>query len=248
VDLHVTVDEPVGVAAVRLLVVSPEGEAHLICRGSRNLAFPKDLSDPVPIEPGVGRQLRFPLLGSSALVPEGWRLRLAIAGADFPVVFPPGRKFTLTVDPSRSSLTLPLVPPRPASSILDIGESLPPPQPPVIAISDDVAWLVKKGDGSTFFEKRVASIEKLPERGRLVVDSAMVWSVSVADDEPNSTRVRFDGQVSYDRPGWLVGTTASLELTTDGEVFDVAIELAALHDGKQIWKRRWRESIPRKWA
>ena len=99
VDLHVTVDQPVGVAVARLLVVNPEGEAHLVCRGSRNLVFPNDLSDPVPIEPGVGRQVRFPLLGSSVVVPKGWRLRLAIAGADFPVVFPPGRRFTLTIDP-----------------------------------------------------------------------------------------------------------------------------------------------------
>ena len=41
VDLHVTVDQPVGLVAARLLVVSPDGEAHLICRGSRNLVFPE---------------------------------------------------------------------------------------------------------------------------------------------------------------------------------------------------------------
>jgi hypothetical protein len=248
VDLHLTVDQPVGVAAARLLVVSPEGEAHLICRGSRNLVFPEDLSDPVPIQPGVGRQVRFPLLGSSVLVPEGWRLRLAIAGADFPIVFPPGRSFTLTIDPRRSRLILPLVPPRPASSRLEIAESPPPPQPPVIEVSEEMAWSVKKGDGSTVYEKRVASVDQLPDRNDLTIDADLAWSVSVADDDPNSTRVRFDGHVSYDRPGWSVGTIASLELTTDGEVFDLAIELAATHDRQQIWQRRWRESIPRQWA
>jgi hypothetical protein len=54
--------------------------------------------------------------------------------------------------------------------------------------------------------------------------------------------------VSYDRPGWSVGTVASLELTTDGDVFDLAIELAAIHDKAQIWHRRWQEQIPRVWA
>ena len=248
VDLHITVDQPVGVAAARLLIVSPQGKSHLICRGSRNLVFPDDLSNPVPIRPDVGRQVRFPLLGSSVLVPEGWRLRLTIAGADFPIVFPPGRRFTLTIDPNGSKLILPLVPPRPASSRLDIAESPRPPQPPVIEVSEDLTWSVTKGDGSTVYEKRVAGVDQLPDRNDLTIDSDLAWSVSVADDDPNSTRVRFDGRVSYDRRGWLVGTVASLELTTDGDVFNLAIELAANHDRHQIWKRRWQESIPRVWA
>jgi hypothetical protein len=192
--------------------------------------------------------VRFPLLGSSVLVPEGWRLRLAIAGADFPIVFPPGRRFTLTIDPNRSKLILPLVPPPPASSRLDIGESPAPPQAPVVELSEELTWSVKKGDGSTVYERRVAGVDRLPDRNDLTIDTDLSWSVSVADDDPNSTRVRFDGRVSYDRPGWSVGTVASLELTTDGGVFDLAIELAALHDKQQIWERRWQESIPRVWA
>jgi len=248
VDLHLTVDEPVGVVAVRLLAVNPDGEAHLICRGNRNLVFPDDLSKPVPIEPGVGRRVRFSLLGSSVVVPIGWRLRLAIAGADFPVVFPPGRRFTLTIDPERSSLILPLVPPRPESSILDIPESPALPQPPVISLSDVLDWSVEKGDGLTVYAKRVAGAEKLPDRNDLGVESDLAWSVSVADDDPNSTRVRFDGRVGYDRPGWSVGTRASLELTTDGEQFDLTVELAAIHVNKEIWKRRWQDKIPREWA
>jgi putative CocE/NonD family hydrolase len=248
VDLHVTVDEPVGMVAVRLLVVSPAGDAHLLCRGNRNLVFPEDLSDPVPIEPGVGRQVRFPLLASSAVVPQGWRLRLAIAGADFPVVFPPPRRFALTIDPNRSTLILPLVPPRPPSATLDIGESPPPPEPPVIAVSNDLVWSVTRSDGSTVYQKRVSDVEKLPERNDLVVESTLAWSVSVTEDDPNATRVRFDGRVGYDRPGWSVETLASLQLTTDGESFDLAVELAAFHDKKQIWERRWQESIAREWA
>jgi len=248
VDLHVTVDEPVGLVATRLLTVDPEGGSHMICRGSRNLVFPESLSDPVPIEPGVGRQVRFPLLASSVVVPEGWRLRLAIAGADYPVVFPPGRRFTLTIDPERSSLILPLVPSRPESSTVDIPEAPPPPQPPVIVISDELEWSVTKQDQMNVYTKRIAGAERLPQRGDLEIDSELAWAVSVSDQDPNSTRVRFDGTVTYDRPGWSVGTIASLDLTTDGESFDLVVELAAIHDHDQIWKRRWEERIPRQWS
>lgn len=248
VDLYVTVDQPIGLVAARLLIVNPEGGVHLICRGSRNLVFSDDLSVPVPVEAGIGRQVRFSLLGSSAVVPKGWRLRLAIAGADFPVAFPPGRRFTLSIDPGRSSLILPLVPRRPDSLVLDIDESPPPPDPPVIAISDRFEWSVERNDGRTVYQKRLAGGEKLPERGGLEIESEMAWSVSVDDDDPNSTRVRFDGHVSYDRPGWSVGTTANLELTTDGDVFDLAIELVAKKDDQAIWQRRWQQTIPREWA
>jgi predicted acyl esterase len=248
VVLNLTVDQVVGVAAARLLIVSPQGESHLICRGSRNLVFPESLSNPVPIQPDVPRQVRFPLLASSVIVPAGWRLRLAIAGADFPIVFPPGRRFTLTIDPNRSKLLLPVVPPRSASSELDITESPPPPQPPVIELSEELEWSVEKGDGSAVYRKRVAGVERLPGRNDLTIDSDLAWSVSVDDDDPASTRVRFDGRVNYERTGWSVGTVASLELTTDGDTFDLAIELAALHEKRRIWERRWQESIPRVWA
>jgi predicted acyl esterase len=248
VDLHVLVDENVGLAAARLLIVSPEGVAHLICRGSRNLLFPDDLSSPEPIEPGVGRQVRFSLLGSSAVVPKGWRLRLAIAGADFPVVFPPGRRFTLTIDPSRSRLLLPLVPPRPQSSILEIGESPPLPQPNVTDVSHEVDWSVSRRDEMTIYSKRLAGGEVLPDRGDLKIESTMSWSVSVMDDDPNSTRVRFDGRVGYHRPEWSVGTVAAMDLSTDGSFFDLAVELSASHGGREIWQRRWQQRIPREWA
>jgi hypothetical protein len=175
-------------------------------------------------------------------------LRLAIAGADFPIVFPPGRRFTLTIDPNRSKLLLPVVPPRSASSELDITESPPPPQPPVIELSEELEWSVEKGDGSAVYRKRVAGVERLPGRNDLTIDSDLAWSVSVDDDDPASTRVRFDGRVTYERTGWSVGTVASLELTTDGDTFDLAIELAALHEKRRIWERRWQESIPRVWA
>ncbi len=248
VDLHVLVDENVGLAAARLLIVSPEGVAHLICRGSRNLLFPDDLSSPELIEPGVGRQVRFSLLASSVVVPKGWRLRLAIAGADFPVAFPPGRRFTLTIDPQRSRLLLPLVPPRPQSSILEIGESPPLPQPNVTDVSHEVDWSVSRRDGMTIYAKRVDGGEVLPDRGDLEIESTMSWSVSVMDDDPNSTRVRFDGRVGYHRPEWSVGTVAAMDLSTDGSFFDLAVELSASHDGREIWQRRWQERIPREWA
>ena len=100
----------------------------------------------------------------------------------------------------------------------------------------------------TIYAKRVAGGQAIPERRDLKIESEMSWSVSVEDDDPNSTRVRFDGQVGYQRPEWSVGTVASMDLSTDGDFFDLAVELTAFQDHQEIWKRRWQEQIPREWA
>ncbi|MGH8928090.1 MAG: CocE/NonD family hydrolase C-terminal non-catalytic domain-containing protein, partial [Acidimicrobiia bacterium] len=232
---------------------SPEGNSHLICRGSRNLAFPDDLSRPVPLEAGTARTVRFSLLACSALIPAGWRLRLAIAGVDFPIVFPPRGAFELGLDAPRSRLVLPVVPPRPESARLDIPESPPPPAASSVDLGSAATWEVKRVDRTTIFQRRATGAEHQPERGGLTYSSARAWSVSVEDDQPNSTRIRSDGSTTLERSGpersgWSVRTDASLELTTDGQSFLVAIELEAFNDGAAVWRRRWEKSVPREWA
>ena len=248
VELTVTSDRPVGVVAARLLTVSPNGNAHLICRGNRNLAFPDDLSTPVELEPGTAIRLRFPLLAASATIPHGWRLRLALAGADFPVVWPPGERFTLTIDPETSKLLLPVVPPRSEALDLDWVESDPPPSPPTFTPLDERTWTVSRDGGVTTFRREIASREEQPDRSQLTYDSNQQWEVEVADDDPATTRVWSQNEIHLERPGWRVGTIGSLEMTADTSSLRLTVELKALHDGEQIWKRRWQEEIPREWA
>jgi hypothetical protein len=248
VEVTVTSDRRVGMVAARLLMVSPEGEAHLICRGNRNLAFPVDLSAPSRVEAGAPTTIRFPLLAASAIIPRGWRLRLALAGADFPVVWPPGERFTLTVDPRGSKLLLPVVPTRPESRNLDWGESEPPPSPPTFTPLEERTWSVSRDDGVTTYRREVASTEEQPERAELTYDSKQQWEVGVADDDPATTRVWSQNEIHLERPGWKVGTIGTLEMSGDDMSFHLIVELKALHNGAQIWERRWDEEVPREWA
>jgi hypothetical protein len=248
VEVTVTSDRAVGLVAARLLTVSPGGETHLICRGNRNLAFPVDLSDPVEVEAGVPATIRFPLLASSAVIPEGWRLRLALAGADFPVVWPPGERFTLTVDPAASRLLLPVVPARAADRNLDWPESSPPPEPPVVESHSDRTWTISREGETSSFRRHIESREEQPERADLIYDSQQSWEIVVADDDPASTRVWSQNEIHLERPGWNVATIGTLEMTGDAHNFRLTVELKALHDGALIWERRWDEEIPREWA
>ena len=248
VEVTVTSDRPLGMIAARLLIVSPEGETHLICRGNRNLAFPDDLSTPSRVEAGVPRRVRFPLLAASAVIPHGWRLRLALAGADFPVVWPPGEGFTLTIDPHGSRLLLPVVPPRPQTDKLDWHESDPPPSPPTVTSFEDRTWGVTRDRAVTTYRRDIASIEEQPERSQLTYASSQQWEVVVADDDPATTRAWSRCEMKLERPGWSVGTIGSMVMTADSETFHVIVELKATHDGAQIWERRWDEKIAREWV
>jgi hypothetical protein len=247
VSVMVTTDRPFGLVAARLVAVDPRGVGHLICRASRNLTFPGDLSEPVTPTPGEPIDLRFGLRVTSAVIPAGWRLRLALAGADFPVVWPPRDRFALTVDPARSSLTLPLIRDPSGDRRVDIPMAPDPPTAPVDSLRDLSEWDISTADDTHTLRRARASSDHLPERNDLTYDSDQWWTVTVDDDDPASMHVRTEASVALRRPGWSIETHGSIEIS-GGPAFEIEVELVAVHDSTEIFRRRWAETIPRIWA
>jgi putative CocE/NonD family hydrolase len=248
VELRISTDRPVGMVAARLLAIGPDGVGHLITRGNRNLVFPKDLSAPEEIVPGRKIDVRFPLLTTSAVVPAGWRLRLALAGADFPVVWPPGERFSIEVDPSGSRLVLPTVPARSDEAKADFPTPPPTPEPPGFEETYRGHARLARDASSHVYERHRFSTEHQPERSGLTYTSDETWKISVDDDDPSTTRVRADGEVTMERAGWKVTTRGSLELSADAGTFHLVIDLTALHDDEVVFSRTWKDSVPRVWA
>jgi predicted acyl esterase len=243
-EATVTTDQEVGLVAARLLAVAPGGTAHLICRASRNLVFPRDLSEPVTPTPGVPFSVTVPMWATSAVIPAGWRLRLALAGADFPIVWPPSKPFTLTIDPLRSRLRLPVVPTRGADQSLELPPAGELPGSPVETTRSDSDWEVKREEGSTVYHLARGGTEVQPT---LTYETDQWWTVSVDDSDPATTIAHTFSSASLRRPGWDVRTEGSINIE-GGAAFLVTIELVAHHNGEEIFRRTWGESIPRKWA
>ncbi|MDH3463621.1 MAG: hypothetical protein OEM32_08365, partial [Acidimicrobiia bacterium] len=247
VEVLVTTDQSYGLVAARLLGIDPAGNAHLICRGNRNLAFPTDFAEPRAPQPGRETTVRFPLMATSATIPAGWRLRLSIAGADFPVVWPPPGRFTLSIDPEQSKLILPIVHDREGSQALEVAQSEPPPDPPVDFIEDESSWSIDSSDGRTRFSRVVTSLQSQPERNHLTYGSDQRWTVTVADDDPGTTAVESTSTLILSRPGWDNLVEARISIT-GSSVLRLEIDLSATHNGDRIWSKTWEEIIPRRWV
>jgi hypothetical protein len=244
VTVRVGTDREVGLVAARLLAVDPDGNVFLICRGSRNLAFPDDLSSPKAPTPGDPFDVAFPLMATSAVLPAGWRLRLSLSGADFPIVWPPRQRFTLTVDPEHSSLTLPVVGPRQADTLVTVPLTGDLPTAPSEETRSVSEWEVTGEDGRHVFRFTRGGTEVQPS---LTYDADQWWTITVDDDDPGTTRAHTVSRAALRRPGWEVAVEGSFEIE-GSEDFDVTVEMAARFNGEEVFRRTWSEKIPRRWA
>ena len=247
VEARVTTDRPFGLIAARLLAVDPDDNAFLICRGSRNLAFPEDLSRPRSPEPGTPIDVTVPLRATSAVVPAGWRIRLSLSGADFPVVWPPPAAFTLRIDPAASRLRLPIAPARDPSRMLALPEAGELPAVPSEVTKSMSEWETTRDGGRTVFRRERASAEHQPEREGLTYEAEQWWTVSVDDDDPGSTVAETWSRAALRRPGWDVATEGTIRVS-GREAFEVTVELVATLGGETVFERVWAETIPRDWA
>ncbi|MGH8957633.1 MAG: CocE/NonD family hydrolase [Acidimicrobiia bacterium] len=240
-EVVVASDQAVGLVAARLSAISPDGRGFLICRGSRNLKFPDDLSTAVPVEPNQWRKVSFTLLAASARIPSGWRVRLSLSGADFPIVWPPARRFKLTVDPSGSRLRLPILPL--GGEVVPVPPAPQSPDAPAVTQRDEVEWGVERRDARTIFRKSISAQEL--QNGRLTYRSDQKWEVAVDDYEPASTSLSSQVQLSLQRNGWNVGAEGRVTITADSDWFSLEIGLAATEGGSVVFGRVWSERIAR---
>ena len=177
------------------------------------------------------------------------RLRLSIAGADWPLVWPAPRPFSLTLyhDAEHpTQLILPVIPsrrpelPRP---VFDPPEVPAPPawfegQPGAYAVQHDMT------DGTTRLETSSAFRTHLEERN-LIMSESNRKILSFQEGQPLSCQAVMTRHLGLERQGWKVGVDSSLKLRCTQTMFVVEIELAAQHDGELVFERKWQEEFPR---
>jgi putative CocE/NonD family hydrolase len=126
VILHASSSAKVAAFVAKLAAVAPDGQSTLIVDGALNGTRRSSLTNPEPMQPGEIYEMKIPMAPTGWVIRPGYRVRLAISGADFPNLWPTSYKAKNRVyrgGAHLSRLVLPVV----TKSDLAPPEFLPPP-------------------------------------------------------------------------------------------------------------------------
>jgi uncharacterized protein len=252
--VRVRASAPVAFLSARLCDVFPDGTSALVARGFLNLTQRRSRTDPEPMRPGEVEGVELELDATSWVFPAGHRLRLSLAGSDWPNLVPPPAPVTLTVERDGSVLILPVLdgpcpcpppslpPPRPAGagegdSRLAGGRAMSPPDPPTRwRVVRDVLGRASEAEIDHGGRSELPDGAVLVERYRGTVG---------ATERPGATWARGSADFRIEWPEATVATSARLDLHGDAEAFEVRLDLEA-HEGDELrWTRSWHRRIPR---
>ena len=256
--LWLTITSPVPVAylSARLCDVLPDGTSALASRGVLNLTHRNGHDAPQALEPGVPTMIELELEATSWVFEPGHRVRLSLAGSDWPNTWPPPQRGSLVVDRATVELRLP---------VLEGASDVPPPSLPAATGADAHAPVTDQAQPPVVwrFEDDVLGREAraitaygsdydAPFEAR--IEERYEGSVGVSTTAPGTAWAR--GYASY-RIAWPeadVRTEARLEVRSDASAYYVAVDAVAEELGPDAdvagfrREQRYERTIPRRLA
>jgi hypothetical protein len=250
--LEVTVasSAPVAYLSAKLCDVFPDGTSALVTRGLLNLTHRDSREHPSALEPGTPYRVSFELEVASWVFEPGHRIRLDLAGTDWPNAWPPPGPVTLTIDRAGSALVLPTVE---GPSPFTEGPKLPPPTREAHPLEssrgeqmEDVTWRIEhdviRG------ETRAVTAYGGPSPADEVRPATEEWytgTVGVSTTDPGRAWVDARATNTLHFPEATISGEARWRIESDAEAYRVEIELDLAEEGDRRWSRRWDRTIPR---
>jgi predicted acyl esterase len=256
VRLAVTSPVPVAYLSAKLCDVFPDGTSALACRGLLNLAHRNGHDAPLALEPAVPTEIEIELEATSWIFEAGHRVRLSLAGSDWPNIWPPPSGAPLDVERASVELVLP---------VLAGPSPFPPPELPPTTGTDThapaaeseqppVVWRFEEDQigHETRAVTSYGSDYEAPFGAR--VSERYEGTVGVSVDDPADAWAR--GRATY-RIIWPeadVRTEATLELRSDAGAYHLVLELVAeelgaeAEDATFYRERRFERTFPRRLA
>ncbi|MDD1022867.1 CocE/NonD family hydrolase [Pseudomonas sp. TNT2022 ID1048] len=245
-DLRLTSDRPCGQIVARLNAVAPDGQVAQITYGTLNLSLRDDFAVASPPEPGAPLQVRFNLDHVGYRLPAGYRLRLALSTASFPLLWPARELTTLTLLPEVQSVQLPVFIGEPVACPFEAPQSAQPANLEIIraaapkrSLSEDVA----SGEVCVRIDDDLGAM-RLLDHG-LWVDQRCTEQYRTLPWDPLSTRADIQWQYRAGRGTWSVEVDSTLGLHADAQWFYLRATQVARLDGRQIHQRQWHKRIAR---
>jgi hypothetical protein len=247
VRLTVASPHPVAYLSARLCDVFPDGASALVTRGILNLAHRDGHDDPKPLQPGEPTPVAVELEATSWIFEPGHRVRLSLAGADWPNTWPPPHAGTLELSRASVELVLPVLAGR---------EIVPPPafQPPppkaeeqASAEQPPLVRRIERDAAETRVETAYGSDYEAPFDAK--IEERYEGAVGVSADDPGRAWARASARYRIAWPETVVETEARLDLRSDADTYYVMIDVVAGEDGEDgigRFERRFERTIPRR--
>jgi hypothetical protein len=250
VAARVASSAPVAYLSAKLCDVHLDGTSQLVTRGLLNLTHRESRETPSPLVPGEPVDVTVELEVTSWVFEPGHRVRLDLAGADWPNAWPPPRPGSLTVDRGATTLVLPVLE---GPSPVDRPPALPPPRRPQAerqsTRGDELTDLVWRIEHDVVGEQTRAVVRyggtSPPAEGVPGITQRYEGTVGVWTRDPG--RAFADASAVYELayPDTTVRAVSRLRVDSDAEAYQVRIELETGEGAGAPTTRRFERRIPR---
>jgi hypothetical protein len=264
-ELTVRSSAAVSFLSAKLCDVFPDGTSALVGRGMLNLSHRDSHREPQPLAPGEPYRITLELEATSWVFEAGHRVRLDLAGADWPNAWPPPGPATLTFERDGARLVLPAVSgpaPFPVGPAFATPKEEAPGSPAASAsdletragvrgsggIAPDPVWRVEQDvlgrEARTFVEH---GSDTVLENGSISIERYEGENL-VSTTNPANASARGRARFTLQWPEASVTSESRTLLTSDEESWHLEVELD-VSDGEELrWQRRWERRFPRRLA
>jgi hypothetical protein len=246
--LHIDSTASVIGFCVSLSDVLPDGASHLVAKGMLNVTRRDSLTDPAELPPGERALLEVELDTTGWVFRAGHRLRVSVANADWPNVWPTPQPATSRVyrGPSAPShVVVPLVPAEGSAQAPHFE-----PSPVVVQRHAGVAvppdWSVKRDGLTGRAEVTVADEGVLRINPSTLVRRSFLGIMRADRDDPASASAFGRHSATIEQPGGSTTSTSDLSIQASAERFHIVLTVEVQRDGAPVFSRRWVESVPRR--
>ena len=223
----------------KLCDVAPDGTTALITKGWCNAAWREGWTAPVAVPPGAPLELTVPLLACAYRLAAGHRLRLMLATADLPNVWPTPHAAVHHVRrggarPSR--LMLPVCPPPPKGAPAPSVKVLPEPPCLETMTPPDYRHTRDLVNDTATLAHTVNYGPNWQHRGE--------YTVSARD--PARTVARASADLATELPGQRIVVKAQCITTSDAAALHHVVTVAITSNDLPHWSRSWSRSVSRR--
>jgi putative CocE/NonD family hydrolase len=247
--LHVSSTARVIGFVATLSEVAPDGTSHLVTKGMLNATRRDSFREPAPLNPDRVYELDIKLDCAGYVFTRGNRIRLSIASADWPNVWPTPELASNRVfrDPARPSrLILPVVlaqgslaPPRFCASPVAVASPARATEPPTWQVTRDQI------SGRTAVDLRYDWTWRVDDRTVLVRQAAGTFHLDPTD--PGHASGRGEHVFRIERPGHCTEARSDVAVQATPTHFDITIDLVVEVNGAPHFAKHWAESVPRQY-